>query len=69
METAHNDLCHHTRNLSVVLEGILRSEEPLKEQAKRIEHRCKQFLQCLESLRLELEVRESDSGQKHSSPP
>jgi hypothetical protein len=55
-----DDLKHHTRNLSTVLEGILRTDEPVKEKAKRIEHRVRGFLQCLESLRLELEVRESD---------
>ena len=66
MDSAHDDLCHHTRNLSVVLEGILRRDEPVKEQAKRIQHRCSGFLQCLESLVYELEVRELDSSQKHS---
>jgi hypothetical protein len=63
METPSNELVHHTRNLSAVLEGILLRDEPVKEKAKRIEHRCREFLQCLEGLRIELEVRESDRDQ------
>lgn len=63
-----DDLKHHTRNLSTVLEGILRMDAPVKEKAKRIQYRCSGFLQCLESLVYELEVRENDRHQEHSGP-
>lgn len=59
MTDYESDLCHHTRNLALVMEGILRIDEPIKEKAKRLEHRTRNYLQCLESLRIELEVRES----------
>ena len=54
-ETPHDCLFDLIGNLPLVLKGILINGEPTKEQIKRIEHRLKETLECLEFLRLKIE--------------
>lgn len=61
-----DSLEHHTRNLALVLEGILLRDEPMKDKARKIKHRCGQFLECLESLTVEKE--EDGSNRKDKEP-
>jgi hypothetical protein len=60
-ETPEMRLCDVTRSHTIALESVLWGKGPAKEKTKTIMHRCRGFLQCLESLIIEMEVRENES--------
>ena len=62
METPKNDLYFLVESHAYLLKCTMRRKElPQKEKVKDLIHRSQNFQQCLENVRIELEVRESES--------
>lgn len=58
-----DDLCHLTRNYTACVEGVLAHKDlPVKEIAKTIIHLSDNFRECLARLLIEVECRETHSG-------